>query len=209
MSDTPSEPKRGNFAKHEGEVVLREHEYDGIQEFDQKLPNWWLFTFYGAIILFVVYWFLYYQAHGLKTDREVIMTEMNAIHEKKAKELEATLASLDDQTLINTWAVDQSIIKSGEAIYATYCLPCHGADLSATMAGNPLPGRSLIDGVWEYGNKPMDLFKIINQGSPVDAVGLNGAKMQPWGQMLTPKQVAEVTAFIISKNQKEFAAVPQ
>jgi cytochrome c oxidase cbb3-type subunit III len=213
MSDTPSEPKRGHFAQHEGEIILREHEYDGIQEFDQKLPNWWLFTFYGAIIWFVVYWFLYYQAHGLKTDREVIMTEMNAIHEKKAKELEATLASLDDQTLINTWAVDQSIIKSGEAIYATNCVACHGADLSAMMVVGetkiPLPGRSLIDGVWEYGNKPMDLFKLINQGSPVDAVGLNGAKMQPWGQMLTPKQVAEVTAFIISKNQKEFAAVPQ
>lgn len=212
MSDTPAEPKRGHFAQHKGEVILREHEYDGIQEFDQKLPNWWLFTFYGAIVWFVVYWFLYYQTHSFSTDREIIVAEMSAIHEKKAKELEATLASLDDKTLINTWATDASIIANGETIYTTNCVACHGADLSAVMVAGevkiPLPGRSLIDGVWEYGNKPMDIFKIINQGSPVDAVGLNGAKMQAWNQLLTPKQVAEVTAYIIAKNLKEFVAQP-
>ena len=212
MSDTPAEPKRGHFAQHKGEVILREHEYDGIQEFDQKLPNWWLFTFYGAIVWFVVYWFLYYQTHSFSTDREIIVAEMSAIHEKKAKELEATLASLDDKTLINTWATDASIIANGETIYTTNCVACHGADLSAVMVAGevkiPLPGRSLIDGVWEYGNKPMDIFKLINQGSPVDAVGLNGAKMQSWNQLLTPKQVAEVTAYIIAKNPKEFIAQP-
>jgi cytochrome c oxidase cbb3-type subunit 3 len=74
------------------------------------------------------------------------------------------------------------------------------------VAGNkiPLPGRSLVDGVWEYGGKPMDIFKIINDGTPVAAPGLNGAKMVAWGQVLTPKQVAEVTAYVISKNPKEF-----
>jgi len=212
MSDTSSEPKRGDFAKHKGEVILREHEYDGIQEYDQKLPNWWLFTFYGAIAWFVIYWFLYYQTHSFRSDREIIVAEMSAIHEKKAKELEATLASLNDQTLINQWSTDAGIVANGEAIYTTNCVACHGADLSAVMVAGevkiPLPGRSLIDGVWEYGNKPMDIFKIINAGSPVDAKGLNGAKMQAWNVMLTPKQVAEVTAYIIAKNPKEFAAQP-
>jgi hypothetical protein len=28
--------------------------------------------------------------------------------------------------------------------------------------------------------------------------------MVAWGQVLTPKQVAEVTAYLISKNPKEF-----
>jgi cytochrome c oxidase cbb3-type subunit 3 len=28
--------------------------------------------------------------------------------------------------------------------------------------------------------------------------------MQAWGQMLSPKQIAEVTAFLISKNPKDF-----
>ncbi len=212
MSDSSSEPKRGHFAKEKGEVILREHEYDGIQEYDQKLPNWWLFTFYGAIIWFAVYWFLYYQTPTFRTDREKIIAEMTAIQEKKAAELEKTLASLDDQTLINVWAADPAIVASGEAIYTTNCVACHAADLSATMdAGGtkiPLPGRSLIDGQWTYGGKPMDMFKLINQGSPAGSPGLNGALMQAWGQMLTPKQIAEVTAFIIAKNPQEFPVTP-
>lgn len=212
MSDSSSEPKRGHFAKEKGEVILREHEYDGIQEYDQKLPNWWLFTFYGAIIWFAVYWFLYYQTPTFRTDREKIIAEMTAIQEKKAAELEKTLASLDDHTLINVWAADPAIVASGEAIYTTNCVACHAADLSATMdAGGtkiPLPGRSLVDGEWTYGGKPMDMFKLINQGSPAGSPGLNGALMQAWGQMLTPKQIAEVTAFIIAKNPQEFPVTP-
>ncbi len=202
------EIKRGNYAKEEGEVVLREHEYDGIQEFDQKLPNWWLFTFYGAIVWFVAYWVLYYHTSIFQTDQEKIIASISALHEKKDAELAATLATLDDATLIGTWATDPAIVAAGEAIYTTNCIACHAADLSSTMevAGNkiPLPGRSLVDGVWEHGGKPMNIFKIINDGTPAAAPGLNGAKMVAWGQVLTPKQVAEVTAFVISKNPKEF-----
>ncbi|WP_193214601.1 cbb3-type cytochrome c oxidase N-terminal domain-containing protein [Luteolibacter marinus] len=203
------EIKRGNYAKEKGEVILREHEYDGIQEFDQKLPNWWLFTFYGAIVWFVVYWGLYYHSNVYQTDQEKIIAQVGALQEKKDAELAATLASLDDETLIGKWSTDPAIVAAGEATYMVNCVACHAADLSATMdvAGNkiPLPGRALNDGVWEHGGKPMDVFKIINEGTPEGSTGLNGAKMQAWGQMLSPKQVAEVTAYLISRNSAEFA----
>jgi cytochrome c oxidase cbb3-type subunit 3 len=202
------EIKRGNYAKEKGEVVLREHEYDGIQEFDQKLPNWWLFTFYGAIVWFVVYWVLYYHTDIYQTDQEKIVARVSALHEKKDQELAATLATLDDATLIEKWSIDPVIVASGEAIYTVNCVACHAADLTATMdvAGNkiPLPGMSLADGEWKYGARPMDIFKIINEGTPADSPGHNGAKMVAWGQVLTPKQVAEVTAFLIAKNPGDF-----
>ena len=50
---TDPEMKVAHYATKKGEVVLRPHEYDGIQEYDQKLPNWWLVIFYGSIALFV------------------------------------------------------------------------------------------------------------------------------------------------------------
>ena len=75
------EPKRGHFAKEKGEVILREHEYDGIQEFDQKLPNWWLFTFYGAIAWFLGYWVLYYHTGAFKTSHELVSEKIAAIQD--------------------------------------------------------------------------------------------------------------------------------
>jgi cytochrome c oxidase cbb3-type subunit 3 len=173
------EIKRGSYAKEKGEVILREHEYDGIQEFDQKLPNWWLFTFYGGIAWFVIYWVMYYHAGWSQTDQQKIVAQVSALQEKKDAELAATLASLDDKTLVEQWAVDPMVVAAGEATYSVSCSACHAADLSATMdAGGskiPLPGRPLTDGHWEYGAKPMEIFKLINEGSPASSTGYNGA----------------------------------
>ena len=202
------EVKRGKYAKDKGEIVLREHEFDGLQEFDQKLPNWWLFTFYGAVVWFVVYWSIYYYSGLYQTDQQQIESQLSAIQGKKDQELASTLASLDDRTLVEKWAADPVIVAAGASIYGTNCAACHAADLTATLdAGGtkvPLPGRPLGDGHWEYGSRPMEIFKLINEGTPVAAAGYNGARMQAWGQILTPKQVAELTAFLISKNPHDF-----
>lgn len=203
------EPKRGHFAKEKGEVILREHEYDGIQEFDQKLPNWWLFTFYGAIVFFIGYWFLYYQTAALKSSHELVTEKITAIQKAKEADLEKTLASLDDQKLVNEWAANPEVVGAGEAIYLQICAACHAADLSATLtvgaAKVPLPGLPLNDHEWKFGNKPMDVFRMINEGSPPDSTGHNGAKMQPkGGAQLSAKQVAEVTAYLISKLPGDF-----
>lgn len=206
------EPKRGHFAKEKGEVILREHEYDGIQEYDQKLPNWWLFTFYGAIVFFIGYWALYYHTDMIKTDQVIIQEKIAAVQKAKDAELEKTLATLDNSKLVHQWASDPAIVSAGEATYLTNCSACHGADLSATMvvgaAKIPLPGLAINDGVWKFGNKPMDIFKLINEGSPPESTGNNGAKMQAWGQTLTPKQIAEVTAFIVAKVPADFKDIP-
>jgi cytochrome c oxidase cbb3-type subunit 3 len=207
------EPKRGHFAKEEGEVILREHEYDGIQEYDQKLPNWWLFTFYAAIVWFVVHWAVYYHTSLLKDRHQIVTESIIAVQQKQVKELEATLATLDDSVLVHEWAAKPDIVANGEATYLQICSACHAADLSATMlAGTvtvPLPGLPLNDGKWKFGGKPMDIFKMVNEGSPPESDGNNGTKMiAKGGASLSSKQVAEVTAYLISKLPEDFKDIP-
>ncbi len=206
------EPKRGHFAKEKGEIILREHEYDGIQEYDQKLPNWWLFTFYGAVVWFVAHWAIYYHTNTFKTAQQEVTQEIVAVQKLKAAELAATVAKLDDSAFVHEWATDPARVSAGEATFLTNCVACHGADLSATMtvgtAKVPLPGLPLNDHQWKFGGKPMDLFKLINAGSPPESTGNNGAKMQAWGQTLSPVQIAEVVSYLITKLPEDFKDIP-
>ena len=206
------EPKRGDFAKEKGEIVLREHAFDGIREYDQKLPNWWLFTFYAAIVWFVVHWVLYYHTAVFKDAHQEVTEKIVAVQKAKSAELEKMVATLTDSKFVHEWAAKPEVVAAGEATFLTKCTPCHGVDLSATITvGNvkgPLPGLPLNDHLWKFGGQPMRIFQLINEGSPPESTGNNGAKMQVWGQTLSPKQIAEVVSYIISKVPEDFKDIP-
>ncbi|MDF1752620.1 MAG: cbb3-type cytochrome c oxidase N-terminal domain-containing protein [Verrucomicrobiales bacterium] len=193
--------RRGEFAR-KGEVILREHEYDGIQEFDQKLPNWWLFTFYGAIVFFFGMWFVYYTLGLVQSDQERITKAVSAVNEKKSAALADTLSNLTDSVLVHEWATDESKVKAGEAIYLQVCIACHGPNMDAPTK----LALSLVDQEWKYGNAPLDIFKLINNGTPPESKGMepSGARMMPFGQSFSPEEIASITAFIISKNKEDF-----
>jgi len=206
-----SEPKinTADYASKKGEIVVRPHEYDGIREYDQTLPNWWLFIFFGALVFFPICWLAYYQFGLMKTDAEEVSGEMARIEKAKASALEEMLSKLDDTTLVKTWAKDGPSVEHGKEIFLANCTACHGQDLSGRMdigSGQSiaLPGLPLTDGQWKYGAKPMDIFKLINGGTPPESSGHNGARMEAWGQKMPPLKVVELVAFIISENPKDF-----
>jgi cytochrome c oxidase cbb3-type subunit 3 len=171
--------------------LLRDHTFDGIQEYDQHLPNWWLFTLYIAIAFFVGYWVVYYQFDGLFTDSEKLEFRMNAIAEKE----EARLAKMDlnDATLWNM-SQNPAVVDAGESIFTTNCVACHGTDLSANLNGIPLPGLPLNDSEWKYGATPMEIMKVVTDGSPDITKGMIAWK-DPLGGM---DKVAKVVAFVLS-----------
>lgn len=180
--------------------VLRPHVYDGIQEYDQKLPNWWLFTFYIAIVFFAFYWLIYYSTDWLNSDELAFQAKIEQINEKKAAELKALMDKLDDDVL---WQMSENstILAKGEKVYSNTCISCHGPNLDAKDAfGNELSGRSLVDAHWEHGSEPMDLFKLIADGTPEGHEGYKGGKMAAWEPNIGGEAVAEVTAYLISKS---------
>jgi len=175
-------------------IELRDHTYDGIEEYDQKLPNWWLFTLYITMVWFVIAWVAYYQLPlGMPSDHERVETAMAKIEAKKQAELEKMLASLDNDSLRNM-SLEESHVSAGKAIYESKCAACHGADLSATLAGVPLPGVPLNDEEWKYGSEPLEIMNIVTNGSPDVTKG-----MIAWSAQLSPSEIAQVVSYVLSQ----------
>ena len=175
-------------------ITLREHVYDGIQEYDQKLPNWWLFTLYIMIVYFVIAWVAYYQLPvEVPNDYERLNNKLAVIEAKKQAELEEMMASLSDESLIEM-SKDPNHTSAGQAVFDSKCAACHGTDLSATLGGIKLPGVPLNDAEWIYGGQPLEIMHIVTNGSPDVTKG-----MIAWNTQLGPSEIAQVVSYILSK----------
>lgn len=165
---------------------LRAHVFDGIQEYDKRLPNWWLWTFYGAIIFAVWYWIIVHMM-GLTSAADPALSVQRQLREARESAMKNS-PELSDQKL---WALsrDATTVAAGKLVYETTCASCHLADLAGQI------GPNLRDTEWIHGGTPLEIAKTINDG--VLAKG-----MPSWGPILGPTKIAEVTAYILSYHQE-------
>jgi cytochrome c oxidase cbb3-type subunit 3 len=168
------------------EDPIRPHEFDGIQEFDKVMPNWWLATLWGAVAFSVFYWFYYHEFDLGKDAAIAVQEEIQAAKDEIARAGEV----MDDGKL---WKMsrDPEAIGAGRNIYmdATKCVICHLPE----MQGNGV-APNLADPLWIHGEKPMQIMNVVTNG-------VLEKGMLPWKSQLTPKQIAQVTAFILSKHE--------
>jgi cytochrome c oxidase cbb3-type subunit 3 len=170
--------------------ALRPHTYDGIQEYDKRLPNWWLFTLYITIAFSIVYW-LYYQLSGIgPSGRQVFKQEMDAL---QAARLASAVGEMSDAQL---WELSRNsaVVAAGQTTYTMNCVPCHRASLRGKEEDPAAQGPSLIDDQWIHGGLPAQVRNTITKG--VIEKG-----MQAWGPMLGDKRVIELVAFVMSHHQ--------
>lgn len=164
---------------------LRDHEFDGIREFDNKLPNWWLWTFFGAMIFSVVYWFGYQVLHVWPGSLESYQIEVKNAEAERDRLIAQTM-DLTDEGLLKL-SKDPEVVARGKATFlgAGTCLSCHSAEGTGNI------GPNLTDNYWLHGGKPTQIYKTVTEGVPVKG-------MQAFGPKLGPKRVAEVVAFILT-----------
>ena len=55
----------GKGTKEESELLIEDHNYDGIRELDNALPPWWRYLFYGTIVFGVIYMIRYHLLDAL------------------------------------------------------------------------------------------------------------------------------------------------
>lgn len=155
---------------------LREHSFDDIQEFDNHLPRWWLWSFYLACIFSGIYW-LYY--HGF------------AFGSSSVERFEAQRSALGGGAGITaeeleTFVQDPANIAEGKQIYLANCIACH------LDKGQGLVGPNLTDNHWIHGDTPTAMLKVILKG------GRPNKGMQAWENMLGQIGCQKVLAYILT-----------
>ena len=161
---------------HDDNDKLLDHEYDGIQELDNDLPLWWLWTFYGAIIFSFIYWLHYsFTGDGPSLDEE-LQASMSRIEMQRKAPTEVAGDSGPSK---------EELLQMGASLYKTNCASCHKADGGGSI------GPNLTDEFWIHGADVASITKVIKKG-------VLDKGMPPWEAILRPQQVETVVAFVTS-----------
>ncbi len=151
---------------------LLDHEYDGIREYDNPLPRWWLITFYGTVAFAAVYVPYYHFGPGLSPVQEY-EAELAAAPKEK------TIGSADLAQKVK----DPAVIAAGKETFVKLCAACHRPD------GGGLVGPNLTDDHWIHGGTAADQIKVVTEGVPEKG-------MISWKAQLSPEQIVQVVAYV-------------
>lgn len=157
---------------------LIEHNYDGIQEYDNPLPRWWVYLFYATFVFAVAYWF---NVPGVGVGRGRMASYEADVAAWKLAHPQPVGGPTPQ--LLAALATEPKVLADGKTIFAANCASCHRPD------GGGMIGPNLTDDAWIHGGTLPDIHKIIDEG--VLAKG-----MPNWGKLLRPDQVNAVTAYV-------------
>lgn len=162
--------------------VIRPYIVDGIQEYDNPMPGWWLAILWGTIAFGVVY-LAYFHALGGKSLQEELADDMKAA---RASSPQPPSGGEEQQAAALAVKIkDPATIEEGKKVYATNCVPCHGP------SGEGVVGPNLTDNYWIHGGRPEDIVNTI-------ANGVVEKGMLAWKPMLGDAKVLQVAAFVVS-----------
>ena len=156
------------------------HDYDGIHEFDNPLPNWWLAIFFATVIFGYAYW-THYHVAGTGAG---LLAEYNAEQAEAARLAAASKPLTDD--LLAALAKDPQTTAAGEKVFAQTCASCHGDRAEGKI------GPNLTDAFWLHGSKPTEIYQTVSGG-------VLEKGMPSWLPVLGAERVRQVVAFVITR----------
>ena len=151
------------------EVETTGHEWDGIEEFNNPLPRWWLWTFYATIVWALIYMVLY-PAWPLVTratpgllgfsTRANVAAEIDRFAAANGP-IRERLVAADLNSITNDPELLQFATSAGAAVFRTHCSQCHGSGAAGVQAaGYP----NLLDDDWIWGGTMEDIHLTVVHG---------------------------------------------
>lgn len=188
--------------KQEGDPNTTGHTWDGIEEFDNPMPRWWLWTFYATIVWGVVYtiaypaWPLVSSATsgllGYSTRAEV--AEEIAAVEASNEAINAQLASVELTEIAADAELNGYAISAGAAVFRTWCAQCHGSG-AAGAKGYP----NLLDDDWLWGGDMESIHYTISHGiRNEEDLDAHYSEMPAFGEILENEEIEQVVNYVMA-----------
>jgi cytochrome c oxidase cbb3-type subunit 3 len=194
MSNTPE--------KQPGDPKTTGHSWDGIEEFDNPMPRWWLWTFYATIVWGVIYTILYPAwplvqsatagVLGWST-RGDVQQEIVEFEERNAP-LNAALVATPLEDLSKDPNLQQYAVNAGGAVFRTWCAQCHG---SGAQGAKGFP--NLLDDAWLWGGTLEDIVHTVTHGiRNEESDEARYSEMPAFGEILEPEEITQVVQYVMS-----------
>jgi cytochrome c oxidase cbb3-type subunit 3 len=143
------------------------HSWDGIQEFNNPMPRWWLWTLYATIFWAVLYTVAYPAWPLVKgatsgvlgfSTRGQVAADIASVDRQNAA-ITAELAAADLTTVAPGTPLHSFAINAGAAVFRTNCSQCHG---SAANGAKGYP--NLLDDDWLWGGDMDAILTTVTHG---------------------------------------------
>ncbi|HAW45737.1 MAG TPA: cytochrome-c oxidase, cbb3-type subunit III [Roseovarius sp.] len=180
------------------------HEWDGIKEYNNPLPRWWVWVFYATIIWGIWYviaypaWPLINEATaGYKgwSTRANVAAEIEAAKEANA-EINTRLASVELEEIQTDDELNNYAVSAGAAVFRTWCAQCHGSGAAGVKAGGY---PNLLDNAWLWGGTLDDIHYTIAHGIRNDEdPDARWSQMPAFGDILDSESIDQVVNYVMS-----------
>lgn len=186
--------------KHEVETTG--HSWDGIEEYNNPLPRWWLWIFYACIV-WAIWYSIAYPAWPMISGatkgylgwstRENVAQDIAAAEAANA-EINSQLASVELASIADDPELSGYASSAGAAVYKTWCAQCHGSG-AAGAKGYP----NLQDDAWLWGGTIDDIHYSIAHGirneQDPDA---RYSEMPAFADLLPDEEIEQVVNYVMS-----------
>jgi len=186
------------------------HVWDGIEEFDNPLPRWWLWTFYATIVWGIAYSVAYpawpYLGGEGKASPGLLEYSSRAEVAKDIKFFKDANSAVDTKMAsveLSEIAGDQDLMNyaknGGAAVFKTWCAQCHGGG-----AGGFVGYPNLLDNDWLWGGSIEDIHATISHGVREESDDdTRYSEMPKFGEFLEGAEIGQLVQYVLALSGQE------
>ncbi len=168
---------------------LLDHNFDGIQEYDNPTPGWWHLIFWVTILFSAFYGAFFHFSELAWDEKSTLASDQDAYYTR----LFGEIGNLEgDEASILKLMGEEKWLKVGQSVFARNCTQCHGAE------GGGINGVNLTDDSYKNVKKLADIFTVVTNGV-VDK------GMPTWNNRLQKNERVVVAAYVASLRGKNVA----